>query len=190
MIGARYVSHRFTHRDSRARDSRIFDLLNLIRRGCNFSEMDMAAGVCRSAFRPCNFHHKFRRRFFALDHARFSRPALFVSASSLWRARTYIYFLSGTPWYARKIAEVLRFVSSATQFVAVIYWSVQRINISGTVHFSQFPSCMYFTYVFKHSKRYHFRVSSSIILFETVLRKLYLTEIYFLFNYTYFLHIC
>jgi len=31
--------------------------------------------VC-AAFRPCNFYHKFRHRFFASGHARFSRLAL------------------------------------------------------------------------------------------------------------------
>lgn len=89
-MSVRYVSRRFTHRDSRAHVSLTY-----------WTWYDASAifqantGGLYAAFRPCNFYHKFWHRFFASRHARFSR--LPFSLSSLPRAA------------ARKIVEVLRF---------------------------------------------------------------------------------
>lgn len=110
MMGARYVSRRFTHRDLHART-----YLWLIEpdtwRGRNFS-VDYVR-------RLCNFHHKFRCRFFASGHARFSQ------------------LVSLLPWSAccaKNRTTILRLsVIRHTIFATITYRSARQINISRTI---------------------------------------------------------
>jgi len=95
MMCVRYVLRRFTHRDSR-----IFDLLNLIRRECNFSGK---YGELYAAFRPCNFYHKFWHRFFASKHAFRDSLSLSLSLPLLSHA-------------AVKIVEILRFSTCVIRY--------------------------------------------------------------------------